>query len=374
MNLFISIVTSQTRLALLVFEFYIKMSDQQLNDLLKEFKLSEVSLQKQCCDNLFLILMENIPSFQNAAPYFGLSKPEIAELYHDYTKERSRRLHLLWAWRRKNGSNATYLAIVKLFLKMNDKVLAELVLSTVCEKQVTSISDTNPAKVMKYRNWESMPEFEREKVKNTLQTQNQEIREKYAHLSLEILHSLEKQKIKVNDMKVLLVSYGVLINSATTNLADVFLIMLSHSSWFNIQLFQFVVKTFGSDDDKRKMKAYEESELVPYLQRSIFEIPSKSFGPGVTAGYSSLFLYLPDDCATTGNYVTVIRHKLSQLLGITDGILQFIGYDIGSTILIFGVPEALLNNDVVKRAIEKHFTLDIVKNVYTFSGDLAQVL
>ena len=160
------------------------MSDQQLNDLLKEFKLSEVSLQKQCHDNLFLILMEKIPSFENAALYFGLSQPEIAELCQDHSKEKARRLHLLWAWRTKNGSNATYLAIAKIFLQMNDKVLAELVLRKFFEMQVPPVSDVNPANVTKYRNWESMSEFEQEKLKNTLRAQNHEIRKKYAHFML----------------------------------------------------------------------------------------------------------------------------------------------------------------------------------------------
>ena len=350
------------------------MSDQQLNDLLKEFELSEVSLQKQCQDNLFLILMEKIPSFENAALYFGLSQPEIAELCQNHSKEKARRIHLLWAWRTKNGSNATYFAIAKIFLQMNNKELAELVLKKFFEMQVPSVSDVDPAKAITYQNWESMSEFEQEKVKNTLRTQNKEIREKYALLSLEILQSLEKREIKVHYMKVLLVSYGVLIDSATINLAEVFFKMLFHCSWFNIQLLQFVVKTFGSDDDEKKMKAYEESELVPYLQRSIFEIPSKSFGPGVTAGYRHLSLYLPEDYVITGIDVTVIRHNVTQLLGISDGILQFIGYDVGSTILIFGVPETLLSTALVKRAIEKHFTFDNIKKVYTFSGDLAEVL
>ena len=83
---------------------------------------------------------------------------------------------------------------------------------------------------------------------------------------------------------------------------------------------------FGSDDDQRKFKVYEECELVPYLYRSIFEIPSKSFGPGdITTGLVSLHLFLPDDV-------------------------------------------------IIEISVEKHFAHDITKKIYTFSGNLAQVL
>ena len=175
-------------------------------------------------------------------------------------------------------------------------------------------------------------------------------------------------------MKLFLASYGVpqatLLNATT--LADVLLIIqTSYSSWFNIELFDRIVEQFGSDGDKRKMRVYEESDLVPYLERSIFEMPSKSFGAGnETADCIPLGLRLPDEVIPTGKDVAIIKHNLSQLLGITSEILQFIRYDEGSTILIFGAPESLLHTAVFQRIIEKYFTPDITKRMYTFSGDL----
>ena len=151
-------------------------------------------------------------------------------------------------------------------------------------------------------------------------------------------------------LKLFLATYGVpagksngailLRFESATNLAGV-LLHMSYSSWFNIPLFKDVVQKFGSDDDQKKFKVYEECEFVPYLHRSIFEIPSKSFGPGDITGLVALHLFLPDDVIPTGQGVKIRRH-LFKLLGIIDGILQFIGYGEGSTILIFGVPEALL--------------------------------
>ena len=105
-----------------------RMSELDLPHLLSQFNLSQESLEKQCCDDLFLTLSQKIVSFDDAAPHFGFTQAEIKELRHDYSGERSRKMNMLWDWKRRKGSGATNLAIVKIFLHMKDKSLAELVL------------------------------------------------------------------------------------------------------------------------------------------------------------------------------------------------------------------------------------------------------
>ena len=359
----------------------------EVHSLLTRFKLSPDRLEKQCSDNLFLILKKEIPSFEDAAPHFGFTQPEIVELRGDFDTERRRKLEMLWNWRRRKGSDATYLAIVRIFLRMNDKQLAEVVLGFEDLKVPSIDSRLNPAIVTKYPNWDNMSEFEREKIKNTLYLENQKIRRKYASLTDDFLNSLEKRDVKVGNLKLFCITtYGVSQGESTPTLpfklesadtlADVLITMhVSGSSWFNIQVLKDIVEQFGSDDDKKKMKAYEENELAPYLQRSIFEMPSKSFGSyDATTGLLSLVLLLPDAVIPTGQDVVAIRHNLSQLLGITNGTLLFIGYENGSTILIFGIPEAVLHIPQVQSIIEKCFTLNNVKNIFNFNGDLAQLL
>ena len=134
------------------------MSDHELYNLMTRFQLSPASLQKPCSDNLFLTLTSHIPNFEDAAPYFGLTYLEIDMLLREYSKERPRRLHMLWRWKAKNGSDATYLAIVKIFLRMNNRMLAEDVLTTLSAEQVPSIHfHLNPATVVKDDN---LSEFE----------------------------------------------------------------------------------------------------------------------------------------------------------------------------------------------------------------------
>ena len=311
---------------------------------------------------------------KDAAPDFGFKEPEIVEICEDCKYERQRRLQMLWKWMAKNGSDATYLAIVKVFLKMQNKQLAECVLGFCREKGVPSIdSRVNPSKVKKYGNWERMSNFEQEKITNNLHVENRKIRMKYSFLVDNFLSSLQKRNIEISRLKLFLASYGIpqatLLNATT--LADVLLIVqMSYSSWFNIELFERIVEKFGSDDDIEKMRVYKKSDLVPYLEKSIFEMPSKSFGACYeTTDCITLGLRLPDDFPT-GEDVIIIKHNLCQLLGIANEILLFVRYDEGSTILVFG----LLDTAEFQKVIEKYFKLNNTKRIYTFRGDLAQVL
>ena len=344
-----------------------------LNTLLTRFELSQATLEEQCSDNFFRSLMTKIESFEDTAPYFGFTQSEIIEIHQDKHRERSRRLCMLWRWRCKYGSDATYLAIVKMFLQMEHQQLAEDVLKYSKNHVLSIESRLNPAG---YSNWDSMSVSEQKKVKDQLRDENQTIREKYMFLTDEILNSLEDRNIEVDSLKQFIATFPKEFESATT-LAGVLLIMhMSYSSWFNIRLFERVVERFGSDGDQEKMKAYKDFELVPYLQRSIFEIPSKSFGSGdVMAGLISLHLFLPDDAiltGVTGLDVEMIGLNLSQHVGITNGILHFIGYNEGSTILIFGVPEAILHE--FRSNLEQYFSIDVMKKICIFKGDLTQVL
>ena len=173
----------------------------ELHGLLTRFKLSPARLEKQCSDNLFLILKKKIPNFEDAAPHFDFTQPEIASLRGDFDTEKRRKLEMLWSWRRRKGSDATYLAIVRICLRMNDKQLAEVVLGFEDLKVPSIDSRLNPT-VTKYPNWDNMSELEQEKIKNTLYLENQKIRKKYASLTDDFLNSLEKRNVEVGNLKL----------------------------------------------------------------------------------------------------------------------------------------------------------------------------
>ena len=363
-----------------------------LSSLLLKYSLSISDIEKQCDDMLFLTLLPEMSNIHDTAPYFGFTQPEIEEIQIDKPSERSRKLSLLYKWRSRNGSDATYLAIVNVFLHMKDQNLAEIILQHVKEKmfqhQLQPIgSDVYPERVSSYDNWERKSETEKEQIKNCLCKQNRLIREKYSFLIQNIINSFEKRNIKVKRLKIFLDTYGSVRNiprpthvtllsqfESASDLDDVFLVLCRHySSWFNIWLLNAIVTQFGNDEDQKKMKIYED-ELLHYLQRSLFEIPSKSFAPGhVNSGLIPLFLLLPNNTIPTGEDVKNITRNLSQLLDISDGILQFLGFEDCSILLIFGVPEQLLHINALQSLIEKYFTYDITRKGYTIN-DLALIL
>ena len=127
------------------------------------------NLEKPCCDNLFMVLKTEISSFEDATPHFSFKQPETVELLTDGSQERKRTLKMLWKWKERNGSDATHIpcqvAIVKSFLEMKNKQLAEVILTFLCEKKIPSIIDShvNPLKVKKYASWNSMSKSEKER-------------------------------------------------------------------------------------------------------------------------------------------------------------------------------------------------------------------
>ena len=367
MNSFFSIATKEQQTANALRTVKMSVLESELNSLLTQFSLSRADLQKPCDDNLFLALIPNFASFDSAAPYFNFTKSEIEVIGSQYNKENSRRLHMLWEWKLKNGNSATYLALVTIFQEMQDRVLTEFVLQYKFPIQSID-SYPNPQRITKYQNWDRMSDGEINQVKNDLLLQNQKVREKYAILTVDILHSFEKQNFNFDRLKIFLFSYCSHTSDMPlppTTLANVFSILCSqYSSWFNIQLLKVVIKKYGSDDDERMLTTYEDNELVPYLHRSIFKMPSKSFAPGHESTRLKYLLFRPpDNQITTGQDIFVFQLNISRYLGINAGILQFISFEEGSKIFTFGIPEGL------QKSIEIPFVNDSMTTAYNITND-----
>ena len=366
-------------------------SPSGLNHLLQKYDLSQANVEKPCDDNLFLTLLPQLSSFNDTAPYFGLTRPEIEEIRIHKTNEKSRKISMLWKWKKRNGSGATYLAIVEVFLCMKDQNLAEIVVQHVkarFEHLPQTINSCVYPEKASYDNWNGKSATEREDIKNRLFQQNENIRETFANLTLNILDSLENNNVKVIRLKMFLFSYGISSNIPTpknttllphlqsaTNLEELFLILCKdYASWFNIQLLKVIVTRFGSEEDQKEMKAYED-KLMDYLNRSIFEIPSKSFAPDhENSDLIPLYVLLPDDVIPTGKDVVIITRHISKLLGICDGILQLTSFENCSVLLVFGVPKQLLHNNALQSLMEKYFTYDIIRKGYTFNDDLSLIV
>ena len=243
-------------------------------------------------------------------------------------------------------------------------------------------SHVKPWLSVKYENWDRMSEGEKEQVKNDLVHQNLEVREKYALVVVDIFDSFVERNVRVSELKLFLFSFGIQINKhpdessivplphieSDATFEDVFLIVLCcyYSSWFNIQLLKVVVEKFGCHDDNIMLTTYEDNVLVPYLDRSIFEIPSDSFAPGHKfANLESMKLAIrPNIVQTVQNVLFYFYSRIvSESLKMEEGSIQFIDFkDDTSMLLTFGVPQGLFK---FKKWMAEFY--DPQKKVYTIT-------
>ena len=89
----------------------------------------------KCDDEFFNSLSRQITHFDLLALNLGLTRPQIEEIRRDKDNERSRIIETLWKWRERNGSNATYLALIKVFIEDENIENAEFVLSYFIEQK-----------------------------------------------------------------------------------------------------------------------------------------------------------------------------------------------------------------------------------------------
>ena len=321
---------------------------------LKSKSIQEHELAISCNDAFFLVLHSRITHFDRVAMHLALTESEIEHIRRDKDNEKSRIMAILWEWRRKNGSNASYFGLVTAFLHMNDQETAEFITEYVRENYL-NITTVQPRKQPlftperapgKYGNWRQLNEIEREQIINDLQEEEKEIRKKFLFLFLKILELFETREVNVVKMKIFVQSlfYGsncVELDAADT-LTKVFYFLIKHCSWFNFELFEEAVQYFGDDAEKRLMSSYIEDTLKPFLERSIFEIPPESFSSCPDESKVELIRFkLPDDLTPSGTDVKRFQSNLAKRIGLKSSVFQFRSYYNGCIELEFAVDKVI---------------------------------
>ena len=81
-------------------------------------------------------------SFAQTAVALGISEVKRKEIRDNYPNDaKMRKIRLLEVWKKSQGSDATYLALVKAFLKMNDRQTAEYIVAAVKQQMHPSPPD-----------------------------------------------------------------------------------------------------------------------------------------------------------------------------------------------------------------------------------------
>ena len=83
---------------------------------LEERKLTIEDLQELCDNSVLRKLAKDLDNWQLVGYNLELTKSDIKAIQSDNTDEESRRIDMLYRWKEKQGSEATYLKLVEGFI------------------------------------------------------------------------------------------------------------------------------------------------------------------------------------------------------------------------------------------------------------------
>ena len=318
---------------------------------MSQYGLQYEDLDKECDDDELIIkASRSIDDFRKAGCFLTLSSQSLNEI-SQINDDVERKTAVLWKWKGKNGSAATTIELVKAFLKMEKRDTAESLLKYLSEKPTESI-DSQPDYLAPYKakdrypNWEHLTPSEKERVTNKLMIENRNVRKAYAVFVCHIMQSFIKRKVDPNVVQSIAHSFGTLESSMyistivfgfheNDSIAIVLSKLTKHCSWFNYESLKVIVEAVGNETEKQYLETYEDKNLIPYLNRSIYEIPCAS---SHDQSRTNLLFKVSKDLSMTGNEVKAVQLNLAELLGCTHAILHFHNYNEGCIELVFSLP------------------------------------
>ena len=360
-----------------------------LSSLLSQYGLSYEVVDKECDDGVFIEVSQHMnDDYITAGRCLNLSTKSLHSISQSDKSDVDKNNELLWAWKRKNGSAATYKELVKSFLKMEDRFVAESILKYL-SKRMTSLTQTvtfhlapEKAKV-RYPNWEDLAEKEKEAVRNQLMDDNRDVRKAYTAFVAYLIKSFRERKVKPRDIQSIVRCYCIPEKDQREpmvfdfrrddDISDVFSELTKHCTWFNYDLLQVIVENLGDESEKMRLNEYEDKHLIPYLKRSIFEIPCAP--PHTQSQRTELLLKVSIDLVITGLEVKAVQRNLAKLLGFQSGaILQFNDYNDGCIELVFSLPTVVLEKSSPKSKLFNYIECDKSSQSYKVNVDLVDVL
>ena len=337
-----------------------------------------------CSIELLLTVKDLMKPHEQVAPYLGLSEQKVTNIRRDHPhSEEMRKLEVLREWKRQKGSGATRRSLVKAFIKMEDRETAEKIVRQVKMVCITHHHQSHPNDVMpdralqQYPNWEDMEDEEKEKIKENLIEENDEIKRCYAVCLSTLSECYSESPPSLDPIKVALTSY--IKGSANTALPElkaaesigqIFIIIAEHSSWFNYRILELAVDRINNEKGTSIFSSYLEDTLKPYLERSIYLVPRKSMSTHSTTSSS----YVPCVLVVDGlegliaKEVKLIAQKLAKLLQIPS--LQLESYECGSLHLIFGIDQEIFEYEFQRKDSPLHKYIEENGSAYYLSIDI----
>ena len=356
--------------------------------LLTQYGLSYDELEQECDDGLFIEVSQHMSDdYMTAGQCLNLSTERVRSISLINKDDVQKKNEVLWTWKRKNGSAATYKELVKAFLKMEDRFVAESILRYVSKKLRFSpgprICNFNPQKGKK--NWEELTSSEKEAVRDKLMDENHDVRKAYAFFVAQLIQSFKERKVDPLDIQSLVNSFipsehqhlkerlKVFNFSKDDTISSVFSELTKHCTWFNYESLRVLVDTLGNVSEKQSLQTYEDKHLVPYLNHSIFEIPCTSSQD--QSQHTKLLLKVSADVYITGSEVKAIQRNLAKLLGFeSSALLRFENYNEGCIELIFSLPTVVFDKSLPESNLFTYIEWDKSSLSYKVNIDVVAVL
>ena len=237
---------------------------------------------------------------------------------------------MLFKWRERKGSEATYLALCEIFQKTNDEKVIDLITEYAAKGCDCFFSEPDDLNI------------------SYLKQKFEEIIKKFASLSVRIIVSLRENETKPKDLATYL-SRSLQYEFTSTNDIDINYIITDISCWFNIKVLKDVVHKFGNKKDEEALLCCEK-ELYAYLQQSVFHIPAESFQSNSDKSDITLcYLKIPEEFEhkhLSGKDLLKMEKHLANVLGIDCKVFNFCMYRLGCIELVFSIPTSLYQSSV----------------------------
>ena len=134
-------------------------------------------------------------------------------------------------------------------------------------------------------------------------------------------------------------------------------------------------KIFENDQSKKALQEYKTKTLIPYLNNSLFAIPSSAFAANHQPASSTCIkakLKLYDDIVPSGNEAIMLECKLAALLN--EPSVTLAGFNNGCIELLFYIPKEVYNSASPDTPLHQYVEWDKESQSYIITADITTIL
>ena len=220
---------------------------------MSQHELSYEEIEKECDDCIFIEVSQRMnDDYITAGRCLELSTKRVYSITRSERSDVQKKIEILWTWKRKNGRAATYKKLLKAFLKMDDRFVAESIIKYLSKKttlpQATLCHFALEKAEKHYPNWKDLTESEQDIIRNQLMDDNRDVRVAYTVFVARLIQSFKKREVHPRDIHSIIHSYGALEKDqqelmifdfrSDDSVSDVFSELSKHCTWFNYDSFE----------------------------------------------------------------------------------------------------------------------------------------